>query len=67
MMRRLFNRRGQSTLEYLLILTGIIAALLIFKGTVQTKVNTALDKAGDTIEGASSTALDHLKIGGAWK
>ncbi len=66
-MRRLFNKRGQSTLEYLLILAGIIAALMIFKGTVQTRVNTALDKAGDTISGSTETALNSLKINSAWQ
>ena len=65
-MRRL-NKRGQSTLEYLLVLAGIIAAVMIFKATVQTKVESALNKTGDTIEGATQTALDHLKIGGAWE
>ena len=48
-MRRLFRRGGQSTLEYLLILTGIIAAIVIAKGYIQTKVGTAINRAGDKI------------------
>ena len=64
-MRRL-NRKGQSTLEYLLILTGIIAAVIIFKGTVQTKVNAALDKAGETIEESAESAMDNLKLNDAF-
>jgi len=66
-MRRLFSKRGQSTLEYLLILAGIIAGLLVFKGTIQTKVNEALNKSADTVAGATSTALDHINLGGAWE
>ena len=64
-MRRL-NSKGQSTLEYLLILAGIIAALIIFKGTIQTKVNTALDKAGETIETSAESAMDNLKLNDAF-
>lgn len=64
-MRRL-NRKGQSTLEYLLILAGIIAALIIFKGTIQTKVNAALDSAGDTIEESTESAMDNLKLNDAF-
>ncbi|MBL7084767.1 MAG: class III signal peptide-containing protein [Candidatus Omnitrophica bacterium] len=62
MMRRL-NKRGQSTLEYLLVLAGIIAALIFFKTTVQTKVDEALNDAGDKIASATSSALDDLNLG----
>ena len=61
-MRRL-SKRGQSTLEYLLVLAGIIAALIFFKTTVQGKVNQALDDAGDRITSATSSALDDLNLG----
>ena len=61
-MRRLFKKKGQSTLEYLLVLAGIIAALVVFKSTIEEKVKNTLDKAGDTIENASSSALDHLDL-----
>ena len=48
-MRRLFKRGGQSTLEYLLILTGIVAAIIIGKTYIQGKMENALSKAGDKI------------------
>lgn len=67
MMRRLGNKKGQNTLEYLLILAGIIAALIVFKTTIETKTENALDKAGDAIENASGSALENLNLGGAWE
>ena len=45
MWRRLYDRKGQSTLEYVIIWTAIIAAILV-------AANTALKPA---IEGAVST------------
>ena len=48
-MRRLFRKGGQSTLEYLLILTGIVAAIIIGKTFIQGKMESALSKAGDEI------------------
>lgn len=49
-MRRLFRRGGQSTLEYLLILTAIIAALVAAKVFIQQKVTSGLSNAADEIE-----------------
>ncbi len=48
-MRRLRSKRGQSTLEYVLILSGLIAAVVLAKGYIQTKMNDALNTAGDKI------------------
>lgn len=65
-MRRLLNKRGQGTLEYLLILAGIIAALIVFKTTVQSKLTSALNRTGDTIETSADSAMDNLKLHEAW-
>ncbi len=48
-MRRLRSKRAQSTLEYVLILSGLIAAVVLAKGYIQTKMNDALNSAGDKI------------------
>jgi len=48
-MRRLRTRCGQSTLEYVLILAGLIAAIVVAKGYIQGKMNEALNQAGDKI------------------
>ncbi len=57
-MRRLFNRGGQSTLEYLLILTGLIAAILLAKGYIQGKMGEALNRAGDKIVEETDTLMN---------
>jgi len=48
-MRRLLKRGGQSTLEYLIVLVGIVAAIILAKAYVQGRVETALNAAGDKI------------------
>ena len=48
-MRRLFKRGGQSTLEYLIVLVGLVAAIILAKNYVQGRVETALNAAGDKI------------------
>ncbi len=61
-MRRL-GRKGQSTLEYLLVLAGIIASLVLFQNVVKTKVSGALNTAGDKIDTATTAALDDMDAG----
>lgn len=46
------NKRGQSTLEYVLILTAIIAAIILIANTVMRRsVENSLTHAGDEMEG----------------
>jgi len=59
-MRRRKGRCGQSTLEYLLIITGLIAAIILAKGYVQNKMNTALNRAGDKIVEETDTLMDRV-------
>ena len=54
-MMRKRNRRGQSTLEYIIILTVIIAAILVALGTLFTQdeskgLGKLFQKAGEKIE-----------------
>lgn len=62
-MRRLFNKRGQSTLEYLLVLAGIIAALIVFRNVVTGNIQSSLNEAGTRIQDATSATLDSLHLG----
>ena len=43
------NRRGQSVLEYLVIITAVVLAIMVFRGTVQTRV-----------EGLGTTAVNQI-------
>jgi len=43
----LVQKRGQSTLEYILILTAIIAAIIIVAAKVQQRVETSLEHASN--------------------
>lgn len=43
----LVQKRGQSTLEYILILTAIIAAIIIVAARVQDRVVSSLDHASN--------------------
>ena len=57
-MRRLKKRSGQNTLEYLLIITGLIAAIILAKGYVQGKLGVALNRAGDKIVEETERLMD---------
>lgn len=46
--------RGQSLLEYLIILCGIVLAFIAAKSYIQTSVETALNTAGDAIADSAS-------------
>ena len=59
-MRRRRARCGQSTLEYLLIITGLIAAIVLAKGYIQGKMGTALNRAGDKIVEETETLMDRV-------
>ena len=48
-LRRRFKKSGQSTLEYILILTGLIAAIVIGKQLGQNRMGESLNKAADKI------------------
>ena len=61
MMRRFLNRKGQSTLEYVIIWTAIIAAILIgansfLKPAVEGAIDTTSTKIGAEVE-ALTTGL----------
>lgn len=47
-MRRL-GRKGQNTLEYLLILVGLIGAIALAQGHISQHAKDALNRAGDRI------------------
>ena len=59
-MRRRLNRKGQSTLEYVIIWTAIIAAILVgantylkpaIQGAVETTSTKIADEVGDLVDG----------------
>ncbi len=49
-MRRLLNRRGQSTLEYVVILTAIIAAVILAVPKIKQAVQGSFEHAADEME-----------------
>lgn len=52
------NKRGQSILEYVIILTAVIAAVIIASSKIQTGVGKNIDASGDLI----STQTDKIKL-----
>ena len=58
-MRRLFNRTGQSTLEYVVILTAIVAAVIIGATHVKDQVNAGFGDVATSIN-ASTTKIAEL-------
>lgn len=48
------NRTGQSTLEYVIILAAIIAAIIAFSGGFQTNLSTMLGNVGSSMQSAGS-------------
>ena len=56
------NRRGQSTLEYLLIAAAVIAAIAIAAGGVmRPAMDATMKNSGDAIKGAAEKFSDGLK------
>ena len=49
-MRRLRNKTGQSTLEYVVVLTAIIAAVMLAVPKIQGHVQTAFEHAAKEME-----------------
>ena len=56
LMRRVRSTRGQSILEYLVITTVVVLAIMAIREVVQTKSNALMTEAGNTI-GNAQTAL----------
>ena len=51
-MRRLLHKKGQSTLEYVIVLTAIIAAIILAVPAIKQKVQNAFEHAADEMEEA---------------
>ncbi len=51
-MRRVISKKGQSIVEYLIILAGIIAAILVVKTMLQNKVQGSYNHLGNQMESA---------------
>ena len=67
---RFFNRKGQSTLEYAVLIAGIVGAVLIFAPYVQRvaqgRFKESSDRIGYKFGGMNSTDID-LSYTTAWK
>lgn len=48
-MRRRCRRSGQSTLEYLIVLCAIVAAVMIARAVVQERVQWSIGRAGEAV------------------
>ena len=59
--RRLQSRRGQSILEYLVITTVVVLAILAIRAVVNTQSTALFTQAGDKI-GEASTALGTFAV-----
>ncbi len=51
-MRRIFNKRGQSTLEYVIVLTAIVAAVIAAATTIKSKVTSSFTHAANEMDDA---------------
>ncbi len=51
-MKQRVSKRGQSIVEYLIILAGIIAAILVVKTMLQNKVQSSYNHLGNQMEAA---------------
>ncbi len=51
-MRRIFSKKGQSTLEYVIVLTAIVAAVIAAASTIKTKVTSSFTHAAGEMEDA---------------
>lgn len=59
-MRRLFNKKGQSTLEYVIIWTAIIAAILVAANTV---FRSAIEQVVEDTSSKIETEVQNLTAG----
>lgn len=59
--RRLRSTRGQSILEYLVITTVVVLAILGIRGLVSTQTNTLFTEAGNKV-GEASTQLSTFSV-----
>ena len=48
------RKKGQSVLEYVIVLTAIIAAVILGSTMIKNSVNNSLTSASETIAGAAS-------------
>ena len=60
--RRLGNKRGQSILEYLVITTVVVLAILAIRGMVQTQTEGLFNQAGNKV-GEATTELGNFTVG----
>ncbi|MCX5709646.1 MAG: class III signal peptide-containing protein [Candidatus Omnitrophica bacterium] len=56
----MFKRKGQSTLEYVIILTAIVAAVIIASRLVGTKVQSSLEGVSTKMD----TKVQNMNLGG---
>ncbi len=61
MLRRVRQRKGQSILEYMVIVTVVVLAILAIRGTVDTRVTEVFTAAADRT-GDAATALGNLSL-----
>ena len=61
MVKRLTNRKGQSILEYLVIATIVVLAVLAIRGTVTEKMNNVMTESTNKVDEAA-TALQSFKL-----
>ena len=61
MVKRLMNRKGQSILEYLVIATIVVLAVLAIRGTVTEKMNNVMTESTNKVDEAA-TALQSFKL-----
>ncbi len=53
------KRKGQSIVEYLLIFAGIISAILVVKGTLNTKLQSSYNQLANQM----GNAINHINFG----
>lgn len=51
-MRRIFSKKGQSTLEYVIVLTAIVAAVIAAASVIKTKVTSSFEHAAGEMDEA---------------
>ena len=62
-MRRLRNKKGQSALEYALLISGVIAAVLVFSPYVQKAVQGRFKESSDRIGRPFDPSKGNVEIG----
>ena len=62
--RQQSTARGQSTLEYILIIAAVLVAVIVAaNGVIKTNVSTAMNDAGAVITGASGKLGSSMGLG----